>query len=104
MEKETKKKIKIRGPKTGFFPIAPWSQFRTLVIFCLVFFLILVAFHIYLFNRFESHNLFGGSGATSQTTPVVNQSKLDGVLKRFAEKEARREEAGVAIPVSDPSR
>lgn len=105
-EQNQKKKKMTLDLKGSFrFDIAPFPQFRMLMIVAVSLVMISVAFHLYLFYGVESRNIFGTTDGFTQQGPKVNEKKLEKILSRYSFKETVRSTAiGTAPIVLDPSK
>ena len=71
------------------FRIAPRVHFSRLVIVFLCVLAVSLVLHVIFFNRILSRNVFSYQKDTTQTLSI-NEDRLETVLRRFDEKEARR--------------
>jgi hypothetical protein len=101
-DKASKKKH--LGKKVFSFGISPYRQFTVLAAVMLSLLACLVGFHMYLFYRIESHDIFQGVPVQA-SAPSVNEKRLENVLLRYQAKEAARAAAALkTLAVSDPEK
>lgn len=99
------KKITLFIGRIFSFPISPRKQFRRLVFVLIIALAGVVLFHVYLFHRISSRNIFQSTVAPASTAPIINEKKLTDVLSRYEEKSKKRMELQTnPVVVEDPSR
>ena len=107
MEKDILKPDSVPKEKMKFFAfrVAPVRQFRRIVVFSLLGFLAIIAFHGYLFYRVQFFDTRESSNVEALPVPTINQSKLESVLSRFEKRsQAQTAAMGAVSPVVDPSK
>ncbi len=105
MKKRSGAKL-LRSARAVFsFPIAPYRQFRRLMIGGSILLIAVICVHMYLFQSILSHNIFQSTGIQAPVAPVVNAKKLDSVLSRYeAKSQTRLQLQTNPVSITDPGK